>query len=425
MGRFPRTVNKEPVFRSADPCFIGGHPEITSLTELTREHIESYLAHLHDRINPRNGKPLAARTRHSYISPLLVFFREASQWGWHDVPPRPLLGRSDLPKLPARLPRFIPREELDRLMKSVEELKDPHQRTALLVMRWSGARKGEVRRLTVDCLDAYPDGYPRLRIPVGKTYTERMIPLHPQAASALDELIELAKAAGAAARFDTWAQQPVRWVFMRRGQPMGKSYLFDEPLEIACHAAGLLDGQGRPAVSAHRFRHTVGTQRAEGGAQIQTIMAILGHRSATMSATYSHISDPVLKEHYEKVIAAGGRVAGPAGETLLTNQLGQDALDWLKTNFFKTELELGHCLRMPAEGPCECDLYLRCSKFFTTSEYVPRLRDIRLVREHELIQDAAERGWPREVERHTAISGRICELLTELGESAAPDTPGT
>jgi hypothetical protein len=152
-------------------------------------------------------------------------------------------------------------------------------------------------------------------------------------------------------------------------------------------------------------------------------MAILGHRSATMSATYSHISDPVLKEHYEKVIAAGGRVAGPAAETLLTNQLGQDTLDWLKTNFFKTELELGHCLRMPAEGPCECDLYLRCSTFLTTSEYVPRLRD-RLVREHELAQDAAERGWPREVERHTAISGRICELLTELGVSAAPDTPG-
>jgi hypothetical protein len=68
-----------------------------------------------------------------------------------------------------------------------------------------------------------------------------MIPLHPQAADALRELIELAKAAAAAARFDTWAQQPVRWVFMHRGQPMSKHYLFDEPLEIACMAAGLMD----------------------------------------------------------------------------------------------------------------------------------------------------------------------------------------
>ena len=29
---------------------------------------------------------------------------------------------------------------------------------------------------------------------------------------------------------------------------------------------------------------------------------------------------------------------------------------------------------LPAEGPCECDLYLTCAKFLTTPEYVPRLR---------------------------------------------------
>ena len=45
---------------------------------------------------------------------------------------RPLLGRADLPKLPLRLPRFIPRADLDRLMVAVESLDNPHQRTALL-----------------------------------------------------------------------------------------------------------------------------------------------------------------------------------------------------------------------------------------------------------------------------------------------------
>lgn len=66
------------------------------------------------------------------------------------------------------------------------------------------------------------------------------------------------------------------------------------------------NGNGNPTVTAHRFRHTVGTQLAEGAAQIQTIMAILGHCNAQMSATYFHISNPVLKEQYEKVIAADG-----------------------------------------------------------------------------------------------------------------------
>jgi len=402
---------------------VEAHPEITSLVQLRRIHLEGFLTHMHERINPRNGQPLSARTRYTYTGPLLSFFRDTSQWGWDDVPGRPLLGRADLPKLPLRLPRFIPRAELDRLMMAIDDLDNPHQRTALLLLRWSGARRGEIARLTLDCLDSYPDGHPRLRIPVGKTYTERMVPLHPQAADPLRELISVALVGNAAARHDPSVGQSVRFVFVHRGKPMSKQYLFEEPLATACRQAGLVDGQGRPTVTAHRFRHTVGTQLAEGGARIQTIMAILGHRSAQMSATYSRVSDPIVKEQYEQIIAAGGRVAGPAAEALIANRLDDAIVDWLKTNFLKTELELGHCLRLPQEGPCECDLYLRCSKFFTTSQYAPRLR-ARLACEQQLTDDAVDRGWPREVERHTAISRRLCELLVDLGEPTDSTPPG-
>ena len=328
LSRLLQTTDRSESVRHARDAFryllrwlSDAHPEIVSLTELTRDHVEGYLGTCTTTSTPATGSrwPPGAATSTSArccSSP----GRPASGAGRCSLTPAAEPVRPA--EIPSRLPRFIPRQELDRLMKAIEELQDPYQRAALLLVRWSGARRGEISRLTVDCLDAYSDGYPRLRIPVGKTYTERMIPLHPQAADALRDLIGHARTVGAAARYDTWAHQNVRWVFMHRGQPLGKHYLFDEPLEIACHQAGLIDAGGRPTVSAHRFRHTVGTQLAEGGAQIQTIMAILGHRSATMSATYSHISDPVLKEHYEKVIAAGGRVAGPAAETLLTNQLG-------------------------------------------------------------------------------------------------------
>ena len=166
--------------------------QAVALVEAVRDAIGpdgELLVEMHERINPRNGQPLSARTRYTYISPLLSFFRETSQWGWEDVPGRPLLGRTDLPKLPLRLPRFIPRAELDRLLLAIEDLDNPHQRTALLLLRWSGARRGEIARLTLDCLDTYPDGHPRLRIPVGKTYTERMVPLHPQAAEPLRQLM--------------------------------------------------------------------------------------------------------------------------------------------------------------------------------------------------------------------------------------------
>jgi hypothetical protein len=38
------------------------------------------------------------------------------------------------------------------------ELPDLYQRAALIVARWSGARRDEIRRLAVDCLDSGPDG---------------------------------------------------------------------------------------------------------------------------------------------------------------------------------------------------------------------------------------------------------------------------
>jgi len=69
--------------------------------------------------------------------------------------------------------------------------------------------------------------------------------------------------------------------------------------------------------------------------------------------------------------------------------------------------------------PCECDLYLTCSKFVTTPEYAGRLRD-RVAVEEELIADAEERGRGREAERHQRIRARVIDLLTELNEPLHP-----
>jgi hypothetical protein len=82
-------------------------------------------------------------------------------------------------------------------------------------------------------------------------------------------------------------------------------------------------------------------------------------------------------------------------------------------------MPLGHCLRLPQEGPCECDLYLTCAKFVTTPRYAPRLRE-RVCLEQELAGDARERDWDREVDRHQRIAGRIRGLLSELGGPSGP-----
>jgi hypothetical protein len=177
----------------------------------------------------------------------------------------------------------------------------------------------------------------------------------------------------------------------------------------------LLTPEGKPTITAHRFRHTVGTQLANRGAKLHTVMKVLGHQSANMALVYAQISDSEVLKDYQVVLGPGAIIAGPAADALRTGELSSEAVDWLSANLFKTELELGRCLRLPQEGPCECDLYLTCAKFVTTPAYAPRLRRRRRI-EQELVADALARGWQREVERHQCTIRRLEQLLVDLGE---------
>lgn len=390
-------------------------PEVTRYCQLTSTHAASFIAALSNEPRKSTGRPLVITSRRARVSAVADFLRDAASWGWPDVPAYPILDVEALPRRPQHVPRFIPADELEKLMRAVRALRCPLQRTAVLIARWSGARRDEITRLALDCLDAYPDGTPRLRIPPGKTYRERLVPLHTEAADALRALIAKRQAAHDKPILDRRTHAPVRYVFLRRGCPISAAYLFELPLKKACEAAGLVTSDGRPTVTAHRFRHTVGTQLAERGAKLHTIMSVLGHESPHMSMVYARISDAEVLRDYQSVLSPGASLAGAGAEIIRAGTFTSSDIDWLQTNFFKTALELGHCLRLPSEGPCECDLFLSCAKFVTTPKYAPRLRERREL-ELKLAQDARERGWSREIERHCTIAHRVSDLLKELGE---------
>jgi len=410
----PATIARLAVAARSFIAWIAAtHPEVESFAEVTRPQVLAYALSLDAVTVPRTGLPLAAATKVRYLSGLSVFLRDVSAWGWDDAPMHALLTAGDLPRLPLRVPRYVPDDELARLMVAVRALSCPYQRAALLIARWSGARKDEIRRLPVDCLDAYPDGTPRLRLPAGKTKRERLVPLNGEAAEAIRAVQALRR--GERGFRDMHTGVETRYLFMNHGKLYSGHYLFDYPLHGACRAAGLVTADGKPTVSAHRLRHTVGTQLAERGAKLRTIMTVLGHTSPTMTMVYAQISDREVLKDYQAVLGPGATIAGPAATALRSGDVPAAAVEWLRSNFFKTELELGHCLRLPQEGPCECDLYWTCAKFVTTPEYAPRLRE-RRHRERALIDDAASRGWMREVERHRCTVAHIERLLQDLGE---------
>jgi integrase len=164
------------------------YPHLVTFAEVTRDQLLAYAEAFTTMSCPRTGQLFAAVTIRNELSSVALFLQDIAQWEWEDAPVRPLMQLGDLPKRPFRIPRYIPDHELGPLMQAIRELENPYQRTALLIARWSGARRDEIRRLALDCLDQYSDGTYRLRIPAGKTRRERAIPLNDEAALAIKEL---------------------------------------------------------------------------------------------------------------------------------------------------------------------------------------------------------------------------------------------
>jgi len=70
----------------------------------------------------------------------------------------------------------------------------------------------------------------------------------------------------------------------------------------ACKRAGV------PVVPLHAARHTTATLLYELGVPEQTRVAILGHSSATTTAGYTHVSDPLKVDAMDRL---GGLLALP------------------------------------------------------------------------------------------------------------------
>ncbi len=65
-------------------------------------------------------------------------------------------------------------------------------------------------------------------------------------------------------------------------------------------------------------------------------MKVLGHSSVSMALIYAQISDQEVLRDYKSILAPGAVIAGPAALDLKSGVLPDEAVHWLKANFFKT-----------------------------------------------------------------------------------------
>src|SRR5579884_1115946 len=238
------------------------HPEVATVADLERRHVERYKAHMASTAG-RKGPGLASATVRRRLSTLRMLFERITEWDWEEAPLRPLVFAGDFPKRDEALPKFLDDATFVRFMAAARSEPRPLLRLAIELLARTGMRVGELCGLETDAMVQIGDGH-WLRIPVGKLHNDSYIPLHPQLVDMLGE----------------WAEHPDCGVGGRLltndGRPLNRHAVV-RMLNRVTKKAGIAH------VHPHQLRHTVATQAVNNGMSLDAIAALLGHRSMYMT----------------------------------------------------------------------------------------------------------------------------------------------
>jgi integrase len=388
------------------------YPEVISLRQLERCHVEAFLAW--NTTRPWRGRVardrrVAASVVHGTVLAVRNFLDDIALWGWAERPARQLVFASDVPRLTRPLPRALSPDRDAALMAAVAELTDPFARWGLTVLRTTGLRLGELLDLELDGVIDYGTAGSWLRVPLGKLGTERSIPLDPDTLAALDAWV--AHRGPQRALPHPRHGRPTDFLFCEHGRRLGP-WRLRKGLDQAVGAAGLTGPDGAPLrVVPHQLRHTYATTLANAGMSLQALMALLGHVTPEMTLRYATLASPTLRAAYDEAIGkarprlpliTGGRPAVPS------------KVEWLRSEFLKTRVAHGYCARHLAQQACPyANICEQCDNYVPAPEFAPALVD-QLTDVKALRTDAEQRGWTSEVERHSRVIERLQEHLGHL-----------
>jgi integrase/recombinase XerD len=182
------------------------------------------------------------------------------------------------PKVPRKLPVVMSQEEVAKVIDSARDLL---QRTILMVLYSTGARRAELVQIKVADVDSQRMV---IRIQHGKGGHDRDVPLS-------EKLLEALR------QYWRW-MKPKTWLF----PGLAKGGRVDRPMhdkavwwsvQQAVQRAGL-----QKRITPHTFRHSFATHLLEGGADLRTIQVMLGHAKIEDTAIYLYLS----RRHLQAVV---------------------------------------------------------------------------------------------------------------------------
>ena len=254
---------------------------VTEFSQLTINHIRSWLANLQSR-----GAARASITRRVVSIRAFTYWGARNNWLPSDI------GRDLVAPKPERhLPEVLDIERaamaLDALHLRASEVPSPTSIRDVAIVETlygSGIRVSELTGLNLDDVDRDRN---TLRV-IGKGNKERIVPIGIPAMRAIDTWISTGRSQLA-------NDVTERALFLgSRGKRIDQRVVRDVVYQ-ATEAVGT-----HKRLGPHALRHSAATHLLEGGADLRTVQEILGHSSLSTTQIYTHVSEERIKKAYEQ-----------------------------------------------------------------------------------------------------------------------------
>lgn len=253
-----------------------------NLENVTLEQLHTFAASLHE-------YGITPRSQARVLSGVRSFFRFLVLDGVVACDPTELL---EWPSLPEHLPVVLTLEEIDRIEDSIDlsKAEGARNRAIIEVLFSCGLRVSELVNMKLS--DLYLED--RVLLVRGKGNKERLVPVSNKAIADLKRWF-----------FDRNLMKikpgEDDYVFLnRRGAHLTRTMILIM-VKRQAEEAGI-----KKTISPHTFRHSFATALLQGGADLRSIQAMLGHEKIDTTLVYTHISNEQLRkailEHHPRNI---------------------------------------------------------------------------------------------------------------------------
>ncbi|MDD5127115.1 MAG: site-specific tyrosine recombinase XerD [Dehalococcoidales bacterium] len=191
------------------------------------------------------------------------------------------------PSVGKALPKPISISQVRRLLEQPAKMDTAEAKrdsVMLQLLYASGMRISEMAALNLGDVDI-SGGFVRC---FGKGHKERIVPIHEQAAKAVQTYV-------AEVRPQLAHNKDEKALFLNaRGERLTRQGFWQKLKEYA-KAADLGD-----KVSPHTLRHSFATHMLSGGADLRAVQELLGHANISTTQIYTHLTNEHIRRTYEK-----------------------------------------------------------------------------------------------------------------------------